>query len=489
MAFKRLSMGFSLALLSVLGATSACSTSCDIDCAPAPCVGVEQPPPLEDPGTPPDGPRPTPPGAGEGWTWLLYIDADTYGGQDIVRVLETFAAAKAAPGARVFALVDQLPVPASLNEAAPVSVLNLPAWSDVLLLEVHGGQFAGDRGHLQVLETWDDAGHPMSEEATLAQFLSTMAPLVGTDRVALWLYGHGQGWGGLCEDDVRGGDRLTYGEIAGAIGGFARQAGPSVDLLILNTCYGSCLDAACTLSGSAQLILASEMRTTDIALLGQGAIETTRTEPGIAPKALGLWLTERYRGWEQPPSCGADRAKQGAVLIDSTEIATLSESLRDLLGDILPHLSDPLDPVRLGTVAARTQAWLRAPIACCELDGCVSDPDDPKSCLGSESGCCMLDLKHFLEALAGQVAESDPRMAKIEATLISLGRCVTCRATDAYQQDFGGLSVFLPCARTEFDVYMLGESCPPAWAEFLDAFLLHGCEAEAPALPQFMAAP
>lgn len=97
----------------------------------------------------------------------------------------------------------------------------------------------------------------MGEAETLTRFLEWGARKYPAQHYLVVLAGHGGGFRGCLPDTVHQ-DHLTNAEVATSVEALARQIGRPVDMVVHDSCFMGCLEAAAPLASSARYVVASQ---------------------------------------------------------------------------------------------------------------------------------------------------------------------------------------------------------------------------------------
>jgi hypothetical protein len=222
-------------------------------------------------------------GSQEGTTWTVMIymagDADSsLPWEDDVNEMES---AQASPSVKIVALVD------------PEGV------GDSMLLEiVHDPVVTGDT---IISPTIDDEGAVIvggevntGSPTTLRNFVEFVVAEYPADNLALFLWGHGGGWLGLCPD---GSDILTLPELRAALADATHTIGSPLDLVVVDACAEAVVETMYEIREHVDWFVASE-RGVPIAGLPYGWIfDALAFRPEMSVPAFGKIVADEYGDW------------------------------------------------------------------------------------------------------------------------------------------------------------------------------------------------
>jgi hypothetical protein len=95
----------------------------------------------------------------------------------------------------------------------------------------------------------------MASAATLQAFITFSVERYPAARTMLVLWGHGDGWRGLCPD---GSDILTLPELGSALASATAAMGRGLDIVAVDSCAGATFEMLYELSGHSDFLVASE---------------------------------------------------------------------------------------------------------------------------------------------------------------------------------------------------------------------------------------
>lgn len=182
--------------------------------------------------------------ANRAWTIAVYLDGDNSLEADALRDLLEMQAGMPASGCEVVALVDRRSDP----DDGPDD------WSDTRVLRIR----PGSDGLFDTLGPTVE--RDLADPATLASFVTGVFRKFPAPHHAVFLWDHGRGWAGICNDD--GGVPDAELHLAGVRDGLrtALQASGmlKLDLVAFDACLMAQLDVALAVHDLADTMLASE---------------------------------------------------------------------------------------------------------------------------------------------------------------------------------------------------------------------------------------
>jgi hypothetical protein len=177
------------------------------------------------------------------WTVMVYMADDTSFPLPWEDNINSMEAATQAPGTSILALVDT------------------PGIGNSQILKIT--QDPNQRSETIVSPAIDDGGavipvdHEvnMASAATLQAFITFAVDRYPAARTMLVLWGHGDGWRGLCPD---GSDLLTLSELGSALASATAAMGRGLDIVTVDSCAGATFEMIYELSGHSDFLVASE---------------------------------------------------------------------------------------------------------------------------------------------------------------------------------------------------------------------------------------
>ena len=177
------------------------------------------------------------------WTVMVYMADDTSSPLPWEDNINSMEAASQAPGTSILALVD------------------LPGIGNSQILKI--APDPNPQSSTIVSPTIDDGGAViptdqevnMASSATLQAFITFAVERYPAARTMLVLWGHGDGWRGLCPD---GSDLLTLPELGSALASATAAMGRGLDIVAIDSCAGATFEMLYEISGYADFLVASE---------------------------------------------------------------------------------------------------------------------------------------------------------------------------------------------------------------------------------------
>jgi hypothetical protein len=178
------------------------------------------------------------------WTVMVYMADDTsypLPWEDNVNSME---AATQTPGTSILALVD----PPGIGNSQILKITHDPNPQNATIVSLA----INDSG--AVIPTADHEVN-MASAATLQAFVTFAVERYPAARTMLVLWGHGDGWRGLCPD---GSDLLTLPELGSALASATAAMGRGLDIVAVDSCAGATFEMLYELSGHSDFLVASE---------------------------------------------------------------------------------------------------------------------------------------------------------------------------------------------------------------------------------------
>jgi hypothetical protein len=295
------------------------------------------------------------PVTGNKWTVMIYLDADNDLG----------------PSSKF-----------NLNQMEAVgSTQNVTV---IVQLDTYGGttkRYKVEKGALTLLEDMGELD--MSSGATLQNFVSSSVHAYPADHYALILWDHGQGWKGDSQtkvaksmfNDYDNGNYSTFLSnyyIAAALADAQSDTGIKLDIIGIDACEMSVIEAAYEFRNVADLFVASQEL---VALSGWDYTDLlTRlvNNPGMTPVALSESMVESFKNYYSNSSY-TDQTL-AALALDKkyssdgvSDIVTLARAVNDLALRLIADMTDS------GTRAATLALLTNSRAAIQEFDGIYVD--------------------------------------------------------------------------------------------------------------------
>lgn len=203
-----------------------------------------------------------------------------------------------------------------------------------------------ERGKLSVLADLGEVD--MASPAVLADFISFAAKSYPADHYALIISDHGDGWksspkrvGSLLEDWTNNGTATAATGndlVAQGISMGAEAAGITIDILGLDACIMSTLEAAYEFRGVAGILVASQELEQSYGWDYADLLARLAADPGMTPRQLATEMVDSYRGFAER-SLFRDQTLSAVELGDG--IAFLAQQVETLANRLLGELDDP----------------------------------------------------------------------------------------------------------------------------------------------------
>lgn len=181
--------------------------------------------------------------AGTTWTVMVYMADDTSSPLPWEDNVNSMEAAAQAPGTSILALVD----PAGYGNSQILRIAQDPNPQDATIVS----PAINDNG--AVIPADHEVN--MASAATLQSFITFAIGTYPAARTMLVLWGHGDGWRGLCPD---GSDILTLPELSTALASATTAMGRGLDIVAVDSCAGGTFEMLYELSSYADFLVASE---------------------------------------------------------------------------------------------------------------------------------------------------------------------------------------------------------------------------------------
>lgn len=177
------------------------------------------------------------------WTVMVYMADDTNSPLPWQDNINSMEAATQAPGTSVLALVD----PPGIGNSQILKIAHDPNPQSAIIVS----PTVDDGG--AVIPTDHEVN--MASAATLQAFIKFAVETYPAARTMLVLWGHGDGWRGLCPD---GSDILSLPELGSALASATATMGRGLDIIAVDSCAGSTFEMIYELSGYTNFLVASE---------------------------------------------------------------------------------------------------------------------------------------------------------------------------------------------------------------------------------------
>lgn len=193
--------------------------------------------------------------------------------------INSMEAATQAPGTSILALVD------------------LPGTGNSQILKI--AHDPNPQGMTIVSPAVDDGGavipvdHEvnMASAATLQAFITFAVESYPAARTMLVLWGHGDGWRGLCPD---GSDILTLPELGSALASATATIGRGIDIVAVDSCAGATFEMLYELSGYSDFLVASENNVPSQGMPYAHILDELAAETGQSPERFSSEIVREY---------------------------------------------------------------------------------------------------------------------------------------------------------------------------------------------------
>jgi hypothetical protein len=218
---------------------------------------------------------------GETWTVMAYMAADAYPELYWEPDINEMEAAGLPASVNVVALVDPL-------GSANTRIYEVAADPDYLDPQIVSTEM-DDWGEV-IIGGEVDTGDP----DTLAAFVEWGTSNYPAERYALFLWGHGAGWAGLCPD---GASILTLPELRLALETAESETGHGMDLLAVDACVEGTLETVYEIRGCADFLVASEKTVPGEGFPYDLILGDLGDDPDMTAEELGGTIVDRYVEW------------------------------------------------------------------------------------------------------------------------------------------------------------------------------------------------
>jgi hypothetical protein len=133
----------------------------------------------------------------------------------------------------------------------------------------------------------------MASAATLQAFITFSVERYPAARTMLVLWGHGDGWRGLCPD---GSDLLTLPELGSALALATATMGRGLDIVAVDSCAGATFEMLYELSGHSDFLVASENNVPFQGLPYTQIMNGLAAETGQSPEQFSSDIVRDYIG-------------------------------------------------------------------------------------------------------------------------------------------------------------------------------------------------
>jgi hypothetical protein len=367
-------------------------------------------------------------GASDSWTFLAYMSADVPGSPlnwtaDINEMEEGLYS----DNITVVALVD----PDGVGDSRVYNISHeIPASDAIVSPQVAYPPIGGEAN--------------MGDPDTLIDFIKFgMDDFYQGGKIGIILWGHGEGWSGICQDR---GDYLTPQELEYALQSIRKYIGRPLDLMVFDACSMGSIEVLSALSGSVSYSVSSEIPVPAPGFPYNSILTRVSTDPSLGAGDVGTAFADEY-------------VKFGALMANVTsQAAVINLAALDIAADSIGKLGN--------------QSVMFIPVAKENLRDARNDSYET-------DGLSTVDLQTYLTSLASN--DSLPRRLSrtaIESSMILSASVTFNRAfispSDAdtiSPANLTGLSIFLPQATVQLSGYMNVSELSVTWGQFLEEIL------------------
>ena len=350
------------------------------------------------------------------WTVMIYMSGDSSLSENVLDDLEEMKAVGSGNGLEIIVLSDRSGV------------------GDSHVYRILEGEVE-DIPTSEIDPTWDDELN-LGDPDTLSSFVKWAAVKYPAENYLLDLWGHGNGWTGICPDK---GNPLTSVELQGALDSVA-ASGISIDMMSLDACQMGMFELFYQLRGRVDYAIGSEK---DVPLAGwpyDTFLQIIKDDPEITPVDLGQEFIDSYITWSTANS--GYSATLSLIHIDKLEsvaaaLDTYAGSLMNDIGYFHPEI---------GLARSNTEEY---------------------------DGADQYDLKHLVSNI-GKMTGSRVLQSKGDDLAKAIDEAVLyekhwTRLDDEPADNATGMSIWFPRTMVSADYRKLDISIDTRWDEFLDA--------------------
>jgi len=213
------------------------------------------------------------------WTIMVYMADDTSSPLPWEDNINSMEAATQAPGTSILALVD-LP---GIGNSQILKITHDPNPNDATIVSP-----AVDDGGA-VIPVDNEVN--MASAATLQAFITFAVESYPAARTMLVLWGHGDGWRGLCPD---GSDILTLPELGSALASATATMGRGLDIVAVDSCAGATFEMLYELSDHSDFLVASENNVPSQGMPYTHILNGLAAETGQSPERFSSEIVREY---------------------------------------------------------------------------------------------------------------------------------------------------------------------------------------------------
>jgi hypothetical protein len=370
------------------------------------------------------------------WTLMIYDVADTDNiADDMIRNLANFTQVPDMDNVNVVAMVD---LPELDEPDYPVATLpGIAPFSTAKLLQLDGGRWNEIRDYGEV---------SMGRADVLASFIEEAAGRFPADKYGLVLSDHGSGAaGGYYDSGAPGTSHLSIAQMrSGLISGMQAGGVDRFEFIDHDACLMANYETASALAPLTEYMVASEEVTFGSATLSNAGLAALGQN--VSGEEWGRLNNEEYGTY-------ADRASNGwgnftaTSVVDGDQMARLDAALQSFSDAAVAHM-DEIAP-EVGRARSAALEFVKG-----------MDPD-----AGSFD---LVDLGDFMRHLVD--VPDDVKVAR-DAVYAALDAAVLSQVTRQATQQATGLNVFFPKYTKFSQQYLDNHIGPPAWSEFVSAYL------------------
>jgi hypothetical protein len=366
-------------------------------------------------------------GASDSWTFLAYMSADVPGSPlNWTADINEMEGGLYSANITVVALVD----PDGVGDSRVYNISHeIPASDAVVSPQVAYPPISGS----------GEAN--MGDPDTLVDFAKFgVDDFYQGDKLGIILWGHGEGWSGVCQDR---GDYLTPQELESALLSIKEYFGRPLDIVVFDACSMGSIEVLSALSGSVSYSVSSEISVPEQGFPYDSILTRVSTDLSLGAADVGTAFADEY-------------VKFGALMANVTsQAAVINLAALEIVADSIGKLGN--------------QSVLFIPVA-------KENLRDVRNGSYETDGLSMIDLQTYLTGLASndplprRLSRTASESSKILSASVTFNRA-SVSPSDAdiiSPANLTGLSIFLPQSTVQLSEYMNVSDLSATWGHFLE---------------------
>jgi hypothetical protein len=259
-------------------------------------------------------------------------------------------------------------------------------------------------------------------------------------RLGIILWGHGEGWNGVCQDR---GDYLTPQELDYALASIKDYFGRPLDIVVFDACSMGSIEVLSALTGSVSYSVSSEIPVPAPGFPYDSILKRVSTDLSLGAADVGTAFADEY-------------VKFGALMANVTsQAAVINLAALEIVADSIGKLGD--------------QSALFIPVA-------KENLKDARNCSYETDGLSMVDLQTYLTGLASddslprRLSRTANESSRILSASVMFNRAFISHsdADTISPANLTGLSIFLPQATVQLAGYLNVSEFSMTWGQFLE---------------------